>query len=151
MRRAHVHHPAKFPPPAGVPARQNRPRTRRGLAGAPAAAAAGLAAAAVSLAADVVLATIGQAAFTASASFGKFSFATYALLTVLGVAGATPTWWAVTRLSSRPRFVIRDVKARRLNRNHAEVLVPKCGYVRSRPGRHPQSWWAGTPGPGNWT
>ena len=28
--------------------------------------------------------------------------------------------------------VIRDVKARRLNRNHAEVLVPKCGYVRFR-------------------
>ena len=29
-------------------------------------------------------------------------------------------------------FVIRDVKARRLNRNHAEVFVPKCGYVRFR-------------------
>jgi putative transposase len=29
-------------------------------------------------------------------------------------------------------FVIRDVTARRLNRRHAEVLVPKCGYVRSR-------------------
>src|SRR6202011_289333 len=27
-------------------------------------------------------------------------------------------------------FVIRDVTARRLNRNHAEVFVPKCGYVR---------------------
>ena len=29
-------------------------------------------------------------------------------------------------------FVIRDVKARRLNRNHADVFVPKCGYVRFR-------------------
>jgi transposase len=29
-------------------------------------------------------------------------------------------------------FVIRDVKVRRLNRNHAEVFVPKCGYVRFR-------------------
>ena len=29
-------------------------------------------------------------------------------------------------------FVIRDVTARRLNRNHAEVFVPKCGYVRFR-------------------
>lgn len=29
-------------------------------------------------------------------------------------------------------FVIRDVKARRLNRNHGEVFVPKCGYVRFR-------------------
>ena len=29
-------------------------------------------------------------------------------------------------------FVIRDVKARRLNRHHAEVFVPKCGYVRFR-------------------
>lgn len=29
-------------------------------------------------------------------------------------------------------FVIRDVKARRLNRNHAEVFVPKLGWVRFR-------------------
>ena len=29
-------------------------------------------------------------------------------------------------------FVIRDVTARRLNRNHAEVLVPKLGWVRFR-------------------
>ena len=29
-------------------------------------------------------------------------------------------------------FVIRDVKARRLNRNHAEVFVPKLGRVRFR-------------------
>ncbi len=29
-------------------------------------------------------------------------------------------------------FVIRDVTARRLNRHHAEVFVPKCGYVRFR-------------------
>jgi transposase len=29
-------------------------------------------------------------------------------------------------------FVVRDVKVRRLNRNHAEVFVPKCGYVRFR-------------------
>jgi putative transposase len=29
-------------------------------------------------------------------------------------------------------FVVRDVKARRLNRNHGEVFVPKCGWVRFR-------------------
>ena len=29
-------------------------------------------------------------------------------------------------------FVIRDVKVRRLNRDHAEVFVPKCGWVRFR-------------------
>jgi transposase len=29
-------------------------------------------------------------------------------------------------------FVVRDVKVRRLNRNHAEVFVPKCGRVRFR-------------------
>ena len=29
-------------------------------------------------------------------------------------------------------FVIRDVKVRRLKRNHAEVFVPKCGWVRFR-------------------
>jgi putative transposase len=29
-------------------------------------------------------------------------------------------------------FVIRDAKARRLNRRWGEVLVPKCGYVRFR-------------------
>ncbi len=29
-------------------------------------------------------------------------------------------------------FVVRDVKVRRLNQNHAEVFVPKCGYVRFR-------------------
>jgi putative transposase len=29
-------------------------------------------------------------------------------------------------------FVVRDVKVRRLNRNHAEVFVPKCGWVRFR-------------------
>src|SRR5579863_6459487 len=51
-------------------------------------AAAGLAAAAVSLAADLMLATIGRAAFAVPASFGKFAFGTYAMLTVLGVAGA---------------------------------------------------------------
>jgi hypothetical protein len=73
--------------------------------------AAGLAAAAVSLAADVVLATIGQAAFTVPASFGKFSFGTYALLTVLGVAGATATWAAVTRLSSRPKWLLTRLAA----------------------------------------
>jgi hypothetical protein len=73
--------------------------------------AAGLAAAAVSLAADVVLATIGQAAFTVPASFGKFGFGTYALLTVLGVAGATATWAAVTRLSSRPKWLLTRLAA----------------------------------------
>jgi hypothetical protein len=73
--------------------------------------AAGLAAAAVSLAADVALATIGQAAFTVPASFGKFSFGTYALLTVLGVAGATATWAAVTRLSWRPKWLLTRLAA----------------------------------------
>jgi putative transposase len=29
-------------------------------------------------------------------------------------------------------FVVRDVQARRLNRKHAEVFVPKCGWVRFR-------------------
>ena len=29
-------------------------------------------------------------------------------------------------------FVVRDTKVRCLNRNHAEVFVPKCGYVRFR-------------------
>ena len=73
--------------------------------------AAGLAAAAVSLAADLILATIGQAAFTVPAAFGKFSFATYALLTVLGVAGAATTWAAVTRLSSRPKWLLTRLAA----------------------------------------
>jgi len=74
-------------------------------------AAAGLAAAAVSLAADIVLATVGRAAFTVPASFGKFSFGTYALLTVLGIAGATATWGAVTRLSSRPKWLLTRLAA----------------------------------------
>jgi Family of unknown function (DUF6069) len=73
--------------------------------------AAGLAAAAVSLAADAVLATIGQAAFTVPASFGKFAFGTYALLTLPGVAGATATWWALTRLSSRPKRLLTRLAA----------------------------------------
>jgi len=73
--------------------------------------AAGLIAAAGSLTADVALASIGQAAFTVPASFGKFSFGTYALLTVLGVAGATATWTAVTRLSSRPRWLLTRLAA----------------------------------------
>ena len=73
--------------------------------------AAGLAAAAASLAADVVLARIGQAAFTVPASFGKFSFGTYALLTVLGIAGATATWAAVTRLNSRPKWLLTRLAA----------------------------------------
>lgn len=29
-------------------------------------------------------------------------------------------------------FVVRDTRVRCLNRNHAEVFVPKCGYVRFR-------------------
>jgi Family of unknown function (DUF6069) len=74
-------------------------------------AAAGLIAVAASLAADVVLASVGQAAFTVPVSFGKFSFGTYALLTVLGVAGATATWAAVTRLSSRPRWLLTRLAA----------------------------------------
>jgi hypothetical protein len=73
--------------------------------------AAGLIAAAASLVADVVLASVGQAAFTVPVSFGKFSFGTYALLTVLGVAGATATWAAVTRLSSRPRWLLTRLAA----------------------------------------
>jgi uncharacterized protein DUF6069 len=73
--------------------------------------AAGLIAAAASLAADAALASIGQAAFAVPASFGKFSFGTYALLTVLGVAGATATWAAVTRLCSRPRWLLTRLAA----------------------------------------
>jgi hypothetical protein len=69
-------------------------------------AAADLAAAAVSLAADLVLAAVGRAVFTVPASFGKFAFGTYAPLTVLGVAGATAAWRAVTRLSSRPQWLL---------------------------------------------
>jgi hypothetical protein len=74
-------------------------------------AAAGLAAAAVSLAADLVLATIGQTALAVPAAFGKFSFGTYALLTLLGVAGATATWAAVTKLSSRPKWLLTRLAA----------------------------------------
>jgi transposase len=32
-------------------------------------------------------------------------------------------------------FVIRDTKVRRVNRNHAMVVVPKCGWVRFRVSR----------------
>jgi Family of unknown function (DUF6069) len=74
-------------------------------------AAAGLIAAVASLAADVALASIGQAAFAVPASFGKFSFGTYAVLTVLGVAGATATWAVVTWLSSRPRWLFTRLAA----------------------------------------
>jgi len=73
--------------------------------------AAGLAAMVVSLAAGLMLATIGQAAFTVPAAFGKFAFATYALLTVLGVAGAAVTWAAVARLSSRPKWLLTRLAA----------------------------------------
>ena len=73
--------------------------------------AAGLAAAAVSLASDVVLVTAGRAAFTVPASFGKFAFGSYALLTVLGVAGATAAWAMVTRLSSRPKWLLTRLAA----------------------------------------
>ena len=74
-------------------------------------AAAGLAAAAVSLAADLVLVAVGRAAFTVPASFGKFAFGTYALLTVLGVAGAAGAWAMVTRLSSRPKWLLTRLAA----------------------------------------
>jgi len=73
--------------------------------------AAGLAAAAVSLVADLMLATIGRAAFTVPASFDKFAFGTYAVLTVLGVAGAAATWAAVARLSSRPEWLLTRLAA----------------------------------------
>jgi hypothetical protein len=73
--------------------------------------AAGLAAAATSLAADVVLATIGRAAFTVPPSFGKFAFGAYALLTVLGVAGATVTWALLTRLTLRPKWLLTRLAA----------------------------------------
>lgn len=69
-------------------------------------AAAGLAAAAISLAAGAVLAAIGQAAFAVPASYGKFAFTTYAARTALIAAGATATWWGVTRLSSRPKWLM---------------------------------------------
>jgi hypothetical protein len=72
---------------------------------------AGLAAAALSLAADVVLVAIGRTAFTVPASFGKFAFGTYALLTALGVAGATLAWDAVARLSSRPNWLLTRLAA----------------------------------------
>ena len=73
--------------------------------------AAGLAAVVVSLAADLMLASIGQAAFTVPASFGKFAFGTYALLTVLGVAGAAVTWAAVARFSARPKWLLTRLAA----------------------------------------
>lgn len=87
------------------PAVQTVPPTQRRMV------AAGLVAAAVSLAAGLTLATIGRAAFTVPASFGKFAFGTYALLAVLGVAGATATWAAVTRLSSRPKWLLTRLAA----------------------------------------
>jgi len=87
------------------PAAQTVPPTHRRVV------AAGLVAAAVSLAAGLMLATIGRAAFTVPASFGKLAFGTYALLTVLAVAGATATWAAVTRLSSRPRSLLTRLTA----------------------------------------
>ncbi len=33
------------------------------------------------------------------------------MLTVLGVAGATATWWAVTRLSSKPKWLLTRLAA----------------------------------------
>jgi hypothetical protein len=72
---------------------------------------AGLAAAAISLAADVELAAVGRAVFTVPASFGKLGFGSYALLTVLAVAGATVVWGAVTRLSSRPNWLFTRLVA----------------------------------------
>jgi hypothetical protein len=74
-------------------------------------AAAGLAAAAVSLAADLGLTAAGRALFVVPASFGKFAFGTYAPLTVLGVAGAAIAWAMVTRLSSRPRWLLTRLAA----------------------------------------
>jgi hypothetical protein len=74
-------------------------------------AAAGLAAAALSLAADITLVAAGRAAFTVPASFDKFAFGTYAMLTVLGVAGATATWWAVTRLIATPKWLLTRLAA----------------------------------------
>jgi hypothetical protein len=87
------------------PAAQTVPPTHRRVV------AAGLAAAAVSLAADRILATIGRAAFTVPASFGTFAFGTYALLTVLGAAGAAVTWAAVARLSARPKWLLTRLAA----------------------------------------
>src|SRR6202043_79526 len=87
------------------PAVQTVPPTHRRVV------AAGLVAAAVSLATGLMLATLGRAAFTVPAAFGKFAFGTYALLTVLGVAGATATWATVTRLSSRPKWLITRLVA----------------------------------------
>jgi hypothetical protein len=94
-----------FPPTGSTIAPKAAPPAHRRLL------AAGLAAAAVSLLADIVLAAIGHAAFTVPASFDKFSFASYSLLTVAGIAGATATWGAVTRLSSRPRWLLTRLAA----------------------------------------
>jgi hypothetical protein len=69
-------------------------------------AAAGLAAVVASLAGDLGLAAAGRAAFTVPASFTKLSFASYAPLTVIGIAGAIVAWWAVTRRSSRPEWLL---------------------------------------------
>jgi hypothetical protein len=73
--------------------------------------AAGLIAATASLVTDAVLVAVGQAVFTVPVSFGKFAFGTYAPLTVAGVTGAAATWWAVTRLSSRPQWLLTRLAA----------------------------------------
>jgi hypothetical protein len=74
-------------------------------------ARAGFSAAALSLAADVELAAVGRAVFTVPASFGKLGFGSYALITVSGVAGATVAWGVLTRLSSRPRWLLTRLTA----------------------------------------
>src|SRR5258708_2547582 len=103
-KRSSLPQPA-FPPTVTRPAPCTaRPAHRRVMT-------AGLAAAALSLAADVALVAIGRAAFTVPASFDKFAFGTYALLTVLGVAGATLAWDALTRLSFRPAWLLTRLAA----------------------------------------
>jgi hypothetical protein len=58
-----------------------------------------------SLAADAALAAGGKRVFPSTADFVHFRFSDYAKLTVIGVVVACLAWPAVTRLSSRPRWL----------------------------------------------
>lgn len=61
-----------------------------------------------SLIADMILVAAGKAIFSPAAPFDKFNFASYAILTISGVVGATLGWALLVRITSQPRwFVIR--------------------------------------------